>query len=50
MNAEELRDYCLSPRHWIGVDATQAPDSLLKTLVVDSYALVIKQYARRRGR
>lgn len=42
--------YNLSPRHWIGVDATQAPDSLLQTLVADSYALVIKQYARKRKR
>ncbi|KWW31315.1 MAG: hypothetical protein AUK63_588 [bacterium P3] len=40
--------YNMSPRHWIGVDATQSDARLLRTLTRDSYELVRRQYSGNR--
>ena len=36
----------LSPKHWIGVDATTAPDDLLRQLTRDSYEIVKAKYRK----
>ena len=36
-----------SPRYWIGVDPTTAPDTLLKELTLNSYTLVREKYQRK---
>ena len=36
----------LSPKHWIGVDATTAPDDLLRQLTRNSYEIVKAKYRK----
>jgi len=38
--------YNMSPRHWIGVDASSASDSLLADLTLNSYNLVVLKYTK----
>ena len=50
MNIEDYREYCLSynesPKHWIGINPTTAPDDLLKELTRNSYEIVKTKYRK----
>ncbi len=37
-----------SPRYWIGVDPTTAPDTMLKELTLNSYTLVREKYHQKK--
>ena len=39
--------YNESPKHWIGIDPTLAPDDLLKDLTRNSYEIVKAKYTKR---
>ncbi len=39
--------YNESPKHWIGIDPTFAPDDLLKELTRNSYEIVKAKYTKR---
>ena len=38
------KPFNMSPKHWIGVDATTAPDDLLRELTLNSYKIVKAKY------
>lgn len=40
------KPFNLSPRHWIGVNAAEASDSLLQELTLNSYTIVKNKYKR----
>ena len=46
------REYCLSynesPKHWIGINPTTAPDDLLKELTRNSYKVVNAKYTKKK--
>ena len=52
MNIEDYREYCLSynesPKHWIGINPTTAPDDLLKELTRNSYKVVKAKYTKKK--
>lgn len=41
------KPFNLSPRHWIGIDPTAAPDQLLKELSRNSYEIVRTKYQKK---
>ena len=38
------KPFNMSPKHWIGIDATTAPDELLRELTRNSYEIVKAKY------
>lgn len=53
MQSDSSGHYCigkpfnLSARHWIGIDATTAPDDLLRDLTRNSYDIVRAKYKKK---